>query len=332
MSAAAAVAVMIIHAGSGGMGSFAAKMMHQFFAWGVCTFAVPWFFFASGYFFAGHLDEPGWWRRALATRLKSLAIPYLFWCGLFICLSTALGALTDLYADRPILAGTSPSRILIDGFGLNLSEHPSLVPFWYIRALAIIVCLAPPLMWALRRWRWGVPMAILPLYVYCCGVNNCHAMPWFLFYSPFSLAGWFYFSIGALARMSRPAIDLQRINSIALWTAAMTAICAGRLAQYWSHPEIAGILWIAGIPPLLLGVWRLIPAAPWPAWLVASAFPVYAIHYFIVHFLEKTFLPLAHPAWWAYPARAAIIIAASFAIANLLRRSIPEARFIFGGR
>ena len=61
MSAFAAVCVMIIHAGNGGMGSFAAKMMHQFFGWGVCTFAVPWFFFASGKFGIGFLpfDQVG---------------------------------------------------------------------------------------------------------------------------------------------------------------------------------------------------------------------------------------------------------------------------------
>ena len=56
MSALAALAVVVIHAGNGGMGSFAAKMAHQFLGWGLCTFAVPWFFFASGYFFARHLD------------------------------------------------------------------------------------------------------------------------------------------------------------------------------------------------------------------------------------------------------------------------------------
>ena len=52
MSALAALGVVVIHAGNGGMGSFTAKMLHQFFGWGLCTFAVPWFFFASGYFFA----------------------------------------------------------------------------------------------------------------------------------------------------------------------------------------------------------------------------------------------------------------------------------------
>ena len=162
MSALAALAVVVIHAGNGGMGSFAAKMLHQFLGWGLCTFAVPWFFFASGYFFARHLDEDGWWARAVKTRLRTLLVPYLLWCGLFVCFSFSLDALANLMAGRALLSGLSVRRLLLCGFGLNASEHPLLVPFWYIRALLIIVLFSPVLVYCLRRLRWIVPLALLP--------------------------------------------------------------------------------------------------------------------------------------------------------------------------
>lgn len=59
--------------------------------WWVCTFlqgsisciAVPFFFVASGYFFAGHLGEEGWWRKGLRKRIGTLLVPYFLWNALF---------------------------------------------------------------------------------------------------------------------------------------------------------------------------------------------------------------------------------------------------------
>ncbi len=332
MSAFAAVCVMIIHAGNGGMGSFAAKMMHQFFGWGVCTFAVPWFFFASGYFLGGHLGEPNWWTRAMSSRLRTLVLPYALWCGIFILFSTTLGVLASPHGDLALPGLPAIVHALFKGFGLDFSEHPSLVPFWYIRALMIIVLFSPVLVWALRRWKWCVPAAMLPAYVYCCAVNNCHVMPWFLFYSPFSLAGWIYFSMGLLVRMYGCPKLVHRIGAKTAWAGALAIICAGRFALYSRQPEFAGVAWLAGIPLLMLGTWRLMPAVPLPTWFTSSAFPVYALHYFVAYSLEHTILPIAHPAWWAYPLRAAMIIVASFALAHALRKFPAAADLLFGGR
>ena len=333
MSALAALSVVVIHAGAGGMGSFMAKMMHQFLGWGLCTFAVPWFFFASGYFFARHLDEKGWWLRAMRTRLRTLVLPYVIWCALFVCFAAALALLLNLDAGRPAATGLSWRWLMLKGFGLDVSDHPLLVPFWYIRSLMVIVCLSPVLVWTLRRWRWWVPVAILPAYVYCCGLNNCHVMPWFFFYGFFSLTGWIYFSAGVLARRGNWAARSCSVPLWLCWTVAFVAVCVGRLALYRGMPGVAGCLWIAGIPPLMLGVWRLVPDRPWPAWIVTAAFPVYALHYFFVHFLESTALPLAHPAWWAYVMRAVLAAGLSLWVAYLLHRFLPrESRVLFGGR
>ena len=178
MSALAALCVVVIHAGNGGMGSFAAKVLHQFLGWGLCTFAVPWFFFASGYFFAAHLDEGYWWLRAVRTRLRTLVLPYVIWCALFACLTVVLLAVQGAEAERSMLRGISWRWLLMKGFGLDISDHPLLVPFWYMRSLMVIVCLSPILVWALRSVRWLVPVSMIPAYVYCCGLHNCHVMPY----------------------------------------------------------------------------------------------------------------------------------------------------------
>ena len=333
MSALAALGVVVIHAGNGGMGSFTAKMLHQFFGWGLCTFAVPWFFFASGYFFAAHLDEKGWWARAVRTRLRTLVLPYGVWCTLFACFAAVLAIWQNLETGRSVLAGLSWRWFVMRGFGLDISDHPLLVPFWYIRSLMVIVLLSPVLVWALRRGRWLVPAVILPAYVYCCGLHNCHLMPWFVFYSILSLAGWLYFSVGVLARRENWSARSCRMPSWVCWSMALVAICVGRLALYREMPVLANCLWIAGIPPLMLGVWRLVPERQWPAWLVSSAFPVYALHYFFEHFFESTVLPLAHPAWWAYAMRAGTVALLSICVAQMLHKFLPqESRVLFGGR
>ena len=333
MSIVAAIAVVVIHAGDGGMGSFVAKMMHQFLGWGICTFAVPWFFFASGYFFAGHLDETGWWSRAMKSRGRTLLIPYVIWCGLYICFSAGLDMVLNMCAGRELMCNLSVGKLLFDGFGLDVAQHPMLVPFWYIRALLLIVLLSPVLVYALRRWRWYVPIAMIPAYIYCCGMQDRYAMPWFLFYSTFSLAGWIYFSVGVLARLGKWEERKCRIPTWLLWAIAIPVICAGRLALYKGLPTVANVLWILNIPVLVLGVWRLVPSRAWPTWLVASAFPVYAIHYFFAHGLESTILPLCHPDWWAYAARCVLIALLSFGAAALLRSLHPRVSFLLlGGR
>ena len=333
MNVLAALSVVVIHAGNGGMGSFVAKVLHQFLGWGLCTFAVPWFFFASGYFFAVHLDEKGWWLRAIRTRLRTLMLPYVIWCALFACFMVVFAAVQNLKAGHPMLTGISWRWLLVKGFGLDISDHPLLVPFWYIRSLMVMVCFSPILVWALRRGRWLVPASIIPAYVYCCGLHNCHVMPWFVFYGFLSLSGWLYFSVGVLARRENWAARCCRIPSWICWSVALVAVCVGRLALYLGMSALAGCMWIAGIPPLLLGVWRLAPERPWPTWLILLPFPIYALHYFFERFLESTVLLLAHQAWWVYAMRAGLVMLLSICAALMLRTCLPRAsRVMFGSR
>ena len=333
MSAIAALAVVVIHAGNGDMGSFAAKALHQFLAWGLCTFAVPWFFFASGYFFAGHLDEKGWWRHSLKTRLRTLALPYIMWCSLFVCFSIVINMFFNARAGNALLADLTLSKSFFCGFGLDISKHPMLVPFWYIRALLVIVLVSPILVYALRRWGWGVPLVIVPAYVYCCGVHNRYAMPWFLFYSPFPLAGWLYFSVGVLARLDKWECRKCRVPTWLCWAIALPIICVGRLSLYKGLPVVANCLWIASIPILLLGVWRLVPWQAMPSWLVASAFPIYVMHYFFELALESSILPLRSSYLWTYLSRIGVVAIFSIFVANILRTSFPRiSGILFGGR
>lgn len=74
----AAVLVVLLHAFNA-MDPEAGGTLRRFMMSGPCATAVPFFFFAAGYFLAGRFGEAGWWRRALTARIRTLVIPYFVW-------------------------------------------------------------------------------------------------------------------------------------------------------------------------------------------------------------------------------------------------------------
>lgn len=45
---------------------------------GVASAAVPIFFIISGFFLGQHINEDGWYGRAVKKRIRTLVIPFLF--------------------------------------------------------------------------------------------------------------------------------------------------------------------------------------------------------------------------------------------------------------
>ena len=57
---------------------------------GICRIAVPFFFFAAGYFLSRHMGEPGWWWRELRKRLRSVLIPGVVFLLAYIAIAYTL--------------------------------------------------------------------------------------------------------------------------------------------------------------------------------------------------------------------------------------------------
>ena len=64
--------------------------------------AVSSFFIMSGFFVAGHFEEPGWYWREVAKRIRSLVIPFFIWASLYLVFDTCVGLACDWYNARPI--------------------------------------------------------------------------------------------------------------------------------------------------------------------------------------------------------------------------------------
>ena len=115
---------------------------------GLFSIAVPFFFTCSGYFLAGHMDDPGWWHLELKKRIGTLIVPYILWSALFASWLIAL----DVFVCGHLPAYWRSSSYWINAFGLSPVRYPSLGPLWYIRALVLFVIVSPVVLFAVRRW------------------------------------------------------------------------------------------------------------------------------------------------------------------------------------
>lgn len=111
--------------------------MHHFVAQGVARIAVPFFFLCSGFFLAKHFSEGCWWRNAMATRVRTLLVPYFLWCGLSCLCRLPLSLYTDYVTESPF--GThfvSDIGGFVGLFGLDFTVLPPMSgALWYLRAL-----------------------------------------------------------------------------------------------------------------------------------------------------------------------------------------------------
>lgn len=133
------------------MASFMVVMLHVFlrephttgemlykivFHDGLCSFAVPFFFVVSGFFFMNRY-EPSvvWWSCGVKKRIGSLIVPYFFWCGIVLLEACLL----------------SNSKVdILHGFGIT-TITPANPPMWYVKVLFVMALAFPPLKWIADR-------------------------------------------------------------------------------------------------------------------------------------------------------------------------------------
>lgn len=78
-----ALLVVSIHCGFGSFDNGLGWWIHQVFSSGYSAIAVPFFFVASGFFLAAHINEKRWWKTEVVKRARSLAIPFFCWAILY---------------------------------------------------------------------------------------------------------------------------------------------------------------------------------------------------------------------------------------------------------
>ena len=140
-----------------------------------------------------------------------------------------------------------------------------------------------------------------------------------------SAEGAFYFTVGMYLR--KHPICFNRKHWLFIGMAAVTLLAAFDFCNM-RHILVNGLYFrCLSIPFVLAIVWRIVPDAQWPKWLVASAFPVFLMHRCMLCFIQMVHVPRI------WPLQVVIVVVLSVVTAFLLRKFFPRiATILFGGR
>ena len=329
MGVVCAMLVVALHASMNEEVGTATWFVDRFVNDGLGRAAVPFFFVASGFFLAKHVGEPKWWAAAVRKRVKTLLVPHLFWNLLWILLPVVrefFKGLSHGAISVPAVHWPSPA----DWWGVL--RPPPLGPTWYITTLFGFVLLSPLFVTLVRRC---APAALLSAATLHVAFYRQDLALWgtgrWLTQSVFNLEGIVFFLIGldiALNKRKRPS----RMQGNFLITLAFVATVVRMYAEAVNCPFLFDHARLFVIPGFLILLWRIVPSTQWPKWLVASAFPLYLVHYFAIDTLHRAICPHLS-GLLLYGSKIGLAITISIAIGLAMRRvSGRLAALAFGGR
>ena len=298
---------------------------------GLVRFAVPFFFLSSGYFLAGRIDEQGWYKRAIISRIRSLVVPYFLWGAIAVAPFVAVGLFKSY---------TIPNfDFLMRGLGLQLHGLPLLKQLWYLRALFILVVLSPLLKY------FANPIGLIIIWIgYAFQALEVFPVHW-SWYSFFGntvcMEGTFFMTVGMYLRKGDLRIDLLRLPcSVLIISALCMMIClvAYAFADYGCHVRIARLFKWLSIPFSLISIWGIVPAKSWHGNITSSSFPLYLMHYFFFMIIARVydFSHCASSSLYMFICLVSswiIAVGGSMILTLVLRKFLPVySKIAFGGR
>ena len=290
--------------------------------------AVPFYFAAAGFFLARRAGEPGWWKRSLAKRWRTVAVPYFFWLAVWDVFAVSLALLHNWRTGAGSWTGLPAARDALAFAGLHPFREPFSVSLWFLRSLLLFVLAGPLLFRLLKRSGAGVLVLLFALSAGCLsGVLPAWADG--LANRFVSVQGLSFFAAGAWLALSGTRLPKG-------WPAA-TAGAAGFAGLAFSRWMLArGMAGAEAVhafflPAALLGAWRAMPSVRWPERLTACTFAVYLLHVFVLRLLLVVLYGETGCAVLLAKYCAGFGLALAAALA--LKRFFPRfSAFAFGGR
>ena len=303
--------------------------LEAFGHYGIFSIAVPFFFVCSGYFLAGHMEEPGWYKRECVKRFRSLAVPYVFWCLAYASIPLVASCLSCLLHGRETMIPEDYANVRFWSvvFGLNPLAWPYFIPLWFVRALMMFTAISPLLFYLIKKSGWIGLLGFLLLAIAVGTYGRfLHIKIHLVLTKCFNVSGLFYFCCGIYGRLTKVRLP-GKGHVIALAYGLVCAAASG-------YCRMSGIKFFAQlwIPALLFGLWRFVPERPLPKCLAGSAFAIYILHFIVFRCLGLMFNATVETVLqWILKWAAGVVVSMSVALA--FRKASPKfADFAFGGR
>lgn len=311
----------------------------ELFPNGLCRIAVPFFFFASGYFLAAHVDECGWWRNAVRKRVQTLVIPFFVWNVFYWIYGYVIRLLFNVISGKVMLKSLSVDLGRLIGY--NMMAAPISTPLWFLRALVIYVFFSAAIVFVLRSNR-------LARGLFMSGVAVAYLLisPWRVpegwrcfFRFGISLEGLFYFSVGIWSKLNHVKFNIEGTRKYILAGGVLIlGICCFKLRVVSEDAIRQGLFHAGGVMLSLLGVALTMPCSNFLGPVVFTAFPMYLLHCAFLFPVGRGFNMLVcddvyHASTLIFFSKGVIAACLSICVTMVMRKYLPlVARFLFGGR
>jgi len=333
MSFVCACLVVFIHVQTPGLieGS-AYDFIQYFFKVVLGRIAVPFFFAVSGYFLAGQVNIGKWWRFAVSKRVRSLLLPYCI-----VSVVSFLFVFIGQYFGECFFHTGGSCKItwqsIVDVLGIDMSSYPYVVPLWFVRSLFLFVIISFPIV---RVIQFGTAAG---LFLFCAFLLVSIIVPasnGFL-RCTFNLPGLLFFTAGVFCRIngSRAICKLVSLHSSRLLVCVGWALLAIGSAFVKFDSQIS---WIFRVATMLVGLFLVVPAIPWPRLLVKSVFAIYLFHwlYLQLYFDVARNIMMARmfvESWFGYLCAGTLAIVSCILFVSLIRKCAPKiSSVLLGGR
>ena len=252
------------------------------------SWAVPFFFVVSGYFFARgtYCKRGGGYIPFIATKARTLLVPYLLWTIIGTAIAMPLYMGNNLIMHRGLLERTFLANgfgwAAVDSFfGITKNGPAGNLALWYVRTLMVFFLLAP--IWKLAaNVRW-LPIAAGLILVIGCPMVFVPGLE-----IKAGSVGWLLLGIG----IAETGWDERNMPGW-VWMAAggvyLAASIGAALGQEWLKPaiQISGVMFWWGLGEMLIKQDKELPQ------LCRMTFWVYSMHGVITgYFLSGTLFVL----------------------------------------
>jgi hypothetical protein len=329
MSFFSACMIVGLHSMSCDGGGFVAKMIFRVLGALFAT-AIPWFFFAAGFFLCGHYGEEGWWLKEIKKRIRTLLVPFWIWSAIIFVFHVAIALVIHKvgyrYGGEDAMEWLSVSGI-VRLVGLDLRE--TMPTMWFLRSLFVLVALSPII---IRYWYVVLILSLSAMqnsFMKKIGLGD-----WVWLFSStglLSARGFAYFSLGIAVR-----------RGLTNWFGNLIGGRLQKLAPALAMMLIivdllfgSGLEWI--VPPLMYIIYKICSRISFPQSLLGLSFPVYVIHMMIVFLISASYGILGiggvgHISFMEGLVRWGLVLVLSLSFSRLICRFLPRfAAVAYGG-